>query len=266
MRFSSLARLLNHTQMLSTDHNAMRDCLRQTCLKLLTLVVLVGLVGCQFTPRGQNTDGVRQFQTGDYQGAAASFQQALRLNPRDPDAYYNLGALYHRYAEVQKDPNVMTQAETFYQQALALNPNHVEAHRGYAVLLGETNRSTQAFDSLKQWVTTSPNVADARIELARFYQEHGDRASAEQYLQQALQLDQNNARAWAAVGKLRDEAADYSQALANYQRAYQLNPNQPQIAERVAVLQKSGYYAPPIIAPAPSGTRVVDATGPMRRF
>jgi len=237
---------------------------------LLAATGAIALTGCQFTARGQNLSGVQRFQVGDFPGAATHFQQALRLNPRNADAHYNLGALYHRYAESQKDASLMAQAERAYQQCLALDPNHPDCRRGHAVLLTQTNRGSEAYAYLRQWSDRNPTSAEPKVELARLYQESGDRRSAEEFLQQALQVDPNNARAWAAVGKLREDAGDHSAALANYQRAYQLNPAQTGTYQRIADLSSRGVSPTPVLAPlpagSPAGTRMVNAPGPMRRF
>jgi tetratricopeptide (TPR) repeat protein len=249
---------------------AMRSPVYSLLVLLASALGLTALTGCQFTARGQNLDGVRQFQIGDYQGAATHFQQALKINPRNADAYYNLGALYHRYAEMQKNPQLFQQAETYYQQCLLIDPNHPDCRRGHAVLLAETNRTNEAYQAIRRWAEMSPTSAEPQVELARLYQESGDRQSAEVYLQQALQIDPNNARAWTAMGKLREDAGQYSEALANYQKAHQINPTQTGAYQRIADLQSRGVYASPILGPlpagAPSGTRMVNAPGPMRRF
>jgi tetratricopeptide (TPR) repeat protein len=228
------------------------------------------LAGCRFTAQGQNQLGVQQFQRGNAPAAYAHFQQALQTNPRDPDAYYNLAAIYHRYAKEQNQRDYFNQAEAYYQQCLTLQPNHADGHRGYAVLLAETNRREQAFTSLQQWVAQYPTQANPRVELARLYQEFGDKTSAETYLQQAVQIDPNNPRAWAGLGKLREDNSDLSQALAHYTRSYQLNPTQPGVADRIADLARRGVYpTPSLTPPVPGsnlGTRMVNAPGPMRRF
>lgn len=238
---------------------------------LLTALSAMALAGCQFTARGQNLQGVERFKLGDYNGAATHFQQAIRTNPNNADAHYNLGALYHRYAETNKDPGLLAIAEREYQQTLVLDPNHPDARRGYTVLLTESNRAAEAYASLKQWAEKNPSSANPRIELARLYQLSGDKNSAEQLLQQAMQIDPNNAQAWAVIGKLREDSGDYSAALANYQRAYQLNPTaQVATQQKIAELQTRGVNPSPLGMPLPTGIqggpRMVNAPGPMRRF
>lgn len=154
------------------------------------------------------------------------------------DAYYNLAATYHKVGVQNKDTTSLASAESLYRQCLDINPNHVDCRRGLAVLMTETNRTDEAFAMLRQWVATNPTLADARVELARLHEEYGDLRTAETQLAESLQINPSNWRAHAALGRLREQSGDYAQALANYQRAYQLNQFQPQLAERIASLQR----------------------------
>ncbi len=212
---------------------------------------------------GQNLQGVRMYQQGQYEAAMQQFQTAIATNPSSPDAYYNMAATLHRMGVAKNDQNLLTQAETAYNQCLDFDPEHEDCHRGLAVLLAETGRSDKAFALLKNWAVRSPNNADARIELARLYEEFGDPETAKIQLTEAIHIDQNNARAWSALGRLREQTGDYTQALANYQRSYSLNRFQPEIAERIATLNAtvSGQAGP-----TPSdGTRMVNSGVPTTR-
>jgi tetratricopeptide (TPR) repeat protein len=195
---------------------------------------------------GRNVDGVRYFQQGQYPVALQRFDAAMTIDPRNPDTYYNKAAVLHRSGLANRDQNSLTQAESFYQQCLALDPNHVDCHRGLAVLLTETGRKDQAFTLLKNWTVQSPQNADAQVELARLYEEYNDPRSAETALNSALAVNLNNWRALAALGRLREQAGDYPQALQNYQRAYEINRFQPELQRQIAALQAR-------VGPAPSG-------------
>lgn len=219
----------------------------------LCVAVLGGALGCGSVPSAATTDGIKLYQQGQYSAAIPQFQNAVAASPQNPDAYYNLAASYHRLGVQQKDNQLLGQAESLYNQCLDRDENHVDCHRGLAVLLVETNRSDRAFNLLRNWSQRNPKSADARVELARLYDEFGDVESAKVQLQQALQLDQNNARAWAALGNLREKSGDSAQALANYQRSLQLNANQPAVAQRAAALQaKVGTWTS--LNTAPGGT------------
>ena len=111
------------------------------------------------------------FSKGNIRSRWPRFDSALTIDPQNPDTYYNKAAVYHRMGLANRDQNLLTQAESLYNQCLDLNPNHVDCHRGLAVLLCETGRSDKAFTLMTNWVEQSPQNAEARVELARLYEE-----------------------------------------------------------------------------------------------
>ena len=168
-----------------------------------------------------------------------------------------------------RDSNTLTQAESLYNQCLNLKPDHVDCHRGLAVLLVETGRTDKAFALLRNWTEQSPQNADARVELARLYEESGDPRSAELALNEGLRLDMRNWRAHAALGRLKEQAGDYPQALQNYQLAYSINRYQPELQQHIAALQsrvsptQAAGVSPVTAAP---NTRSAGNLAPFRRY
>src|SRR4051812_3680902 len=163
------------------------------------LALLLSAAGCRMVAQGRNVDGVRYFQQGQYPTALARFDSALTIDPQNADTFYNKTAVYHRMGLATRDTNTLTQAESLYNQCLNVNPNHVDCHRGLAVLLAETGRTDKAFALMRNWTGQSPQNADARVELARLYEESGDAGSATTALNEALALDMRNWRAHAAL-------------------------------------------------------------------
>lgn len=206
------------------------------CVALLVLAICVAGSGCRWTSTGQNTLGVRLFHQGRYSEALQQFQVALSSDPSNPDAYYNLASTYHKVGIAQKDQQLIEQSESLYNQCLDLQPNHVDCHRGLAVLLAESGRPDSAMTLLKNWAASNPTVADPRIELGRLYQEFGKSKVAEQYLDEALALNPNDHRAWTAKGQMRESAGELGQALQNYQQSLAINSLQPELAQRVVSL------------------------------
>lgn len=213
--------------------------------------------GCGWMSAGENSEGVRLFQTGNYDGAASDFREAMQNDPNNPNSYYNLAAYYHRQGKLLQKPTDTAQAESYYRQCLDHNPNHVECRRGLAVLLVEQGRSEEAFKMLEDWSTENPTLAAPKIELARMFEEFGDKKSATEYLTAALTVSPNDPRALAALGRLREDSGDVNQALANYQRALMVDRNQPELAQRVNALQAAGVTGAPY--QTAGGTRLVAA-------
>jgi tetratricopeptide (TPR) repeat protein len=206
----------------------------------LIAVVICAVVpctlGCGLAARGQNVSGVQAYQQGNFPLAMQRFQYAQQADPRNADTYYNQAALLHKQGLQTRDSVALSQAESLYNTALLYEPNHVDAHRGLAVLLTETGRIESANTLLRNWASSSPTNADARVELARLSEEIGDSRNAESYLLDALRLDAGNWRAHAALGRQRELQGRYAEAIQNYQRAQSYNPSQPQLTAKIQEL------------------------------
>ncbi len=231
---------------------------------LLIAVMLTAGSGCQMAANGYNMEGVRLSQQGNHQAALAKFQKAMETNPRNADAFYNLAATYHQMAKVNNDPNMFSQAESYYHQCLDQNENHTDCRRALAALLVDTGRSETAFSMLNKWAAAAPHVPDPHIELARLYEEFGEKKTAGDELDKAIAmapLAPQTARAWAARGRLREEAGDRAQALANYHQAYQANRFHPGVSARIAALQQGTAGG----SSTTGGTRIVTQPNTPRR-
>jgi len=232
-------------------------------LRPLILVAFCGFAGCRYTAIGNNIDGKRLYEQGQFTAALQSFQKATARDPNNADAFYNMAATYHKMGTVSSEKQYLTQAEDLYRQCLALSPDHVDCHRGLAVLLAETDRPDQAFTLLKDWAKYRPGNADAFVELARLHHEFGKQDVATQHLEHALSLDYNNWRALRALAMVRENTGDVDQALANYQRSYQLNGFQHDVASRIARLQQTRNGQ---LSTGTNNTRWVSPAIPRPRF
>jgi tetratricopeptide (TPR) repeat protein len=211
---------------------------RFSAATLLVICTLTTAGGCQWAASGQNSTGARLYEQGQYSAALQEFQKVITTDPANADGYYNLAATNHRLGNQRGDAQQLTQAESLYNQCLDHDPNHVECHRGLAVLLIDTGRQDRAFALMKNWASQNPQFAEPRVELARLYEEASDPGTALKYLEDAVQTDANNARAWLALGRLREQSGDLPQALQNYQHSLAINSAQPMAAERVAALSR----------------------------
>ncbi|MFO0011281.1 MAG: tetratricopeptide repeat protein [Planctomycetota bacterium] len=215
----------------------------------LALVVLLGSGGgCQLGSRNRNGQGVALYQQGRYAEALQYFEQAKQTDASNPDTYYNLASTYHKLGTAAKDSKMLDNAEAMYNQCLDLSPNHVECHRGLAVLLVDMGKADKGFTLLKNWAVANPASSEPRIELARMHREFNQTKAAEKYLDEALAMDPNNFRAWAYKGDLRESSGDLMQAIQNYQQSLALYAKQPDLYQRIGALNvrlAQGSAAPP---------------------
>ncbi|MCH8047153.1 MAG: tetratricopeptide repeat protein [Planctomycetes bacterium] len=244
--------------------SARRFCPTSSCA-LLTIMLVGCLSGCQWAAVGQNVEGVRDFNSGNYPAAETRFRQAMASDPANPDSYYNLARVYDERGMKRNNQDDLDQAERLYGQALGLDRNHRDAHRGLAVLLVKRGEAEEAEALLEDWIEQSPSLADAKVELARLKSEFGQREAAIGYLTDALEDDPNHHCALTALGTMREAMGDHKQALACYQRSLRSNRFQPQVQNRVASLQRA--LAPAAIVTPAGATRLVEvpASGPALR-
>ena len=222
-------------------HNSIRPAstARSKVAKFSTycIVLLLMTSGCNLGAQHRNVAGRQAYEKGQSAAAINQFQQAMNLNPRSADAYYNLGASYYALGKQQKNQQWIEQAEQLYRQAITLDDQHIEAHRGLASLLIESGQEKYAFDLMNDWKNRYPNSPDPVIELARLYQEYGDNRRATDLLADALRLDPTSVRALKAMGHIREVQGQNQLALDNYLRVLQVDGQQADVAARVASLQ-----------------------------
>ena len=214
----------------------------------------------------QNASGVQLYQQGYYQQAIAKFQQATTTDAKDPDAFYNLAATYHRLGKLNNTKADLAQAENLYNQCLDRDPNHGDCYRGLAVLLAEEQRSDEAQRLLQGWATRNPAKAAPKVELARLAEELGDKQTAKNNLVEALAIDPYDSRALAALGRIHEEAGNTAQALSDYERSLWHDRFQPDVAARVASIRSALGPAAPPPTQAGGARYAAGPTSPTRRY
>ncbi|MDO4557729.1 MAG: tetratricopeptide repeat protein [Planctomycetia bacterium] len=207
--------------------------------------------------------GVDAFHQGDYAQASVNFSRALSEDPKNADALYNMGAVYHRLWIAERNPGDAAQAEQYYRNALEINPDMTEAYRGIAVLLTTQGRQQEAVQTLYTWARRDQTTAAPRLELARLSEEINAPDAAAKYLEEAKSIEPQNPRVLAAIGRLREKAGEPNAAAMFYERAAQ-NSDSPELKAYLASLKRSQNGDPglPQNVSLASGTRTSDGNEP----
>jgi predicted O-linked N-acetylglucosamine transferase (SPINDLY family) len=119
----------------------------------------------------------------------------------------------------------LDEAITFYQEALQLNPNFVEAYNNLGSALQENGRFEEAITYYKKALQLNPNVPVAYYNLGSALHKNGHLDEAITYYQKALQLNPNNPIAYNNLGSAFQENGRLDEAITYYRKALQLNPN-----------------------------------------
>ncbi|MGE3726911.1 MAG: tetratricopeptide repeat protein [Candidatus Sericytochromatia bacterium] len=128
------------------------------------------------------------------------------------------------------------EAEAAYRRYLAIQPHHVEALFGLALVLQETGQGSEAqslYLDLSQRLPQNPIVA---INLGNLYLDQGRWDAAEGQFLRALQADPDQALAWYNLGRLHQQRGSLAAAEDAYLRALALAPGLAQAANSLGTV------------------------------
>lgn len=187
--------------------------------------------------REYNQDGLQLFQQGEYQAARETFQAALALKPEDPALFYNIGECYARQ-------NDAVQAQRYYNECLQRAPNHIACRHALADLMVHGGHWPEASSMVEDWLKREPKLAAAYAEDGWLCHQAGDLPKAHSRLQQALELDPHNERALNEMALVYEALHRPDRALVLYERSLAQNPKQPDVVNRLNLLQAEGAGRP----------------------
>jgi tetratricopeptide (TPR) repeat protein len=127
-------------------------------------------------------NGLNSLWLGNYEGALASFENAVNKNPDRAEAWIQVG-----YCKVKQGRNV--EAVRAYRQALKLRPNSVEAHNKLGDAFYYLSNFREAIKSYEQAARLRPDLPEAFYNLAITHMEIGDRGAAQAYARHLQPLD-----------------------------------------------------------------------------
>ncbi|MEK0181955.1 tetratricopeptide repeat protein [Microcoleus anatoxicus] len=162
--------------------------------------------------------GEDKYKKGDYQGAVADYNQALRINPNYAEAYFSRGLARSDLGDKQG-------AIADYNEALRINPNDVIAYYNRGVARYKLGDKQGAIADYDQALRIDSNNASFYLNRGTARSDLGDKQGAIADYDQALRIDPNNAKAYNNRGTARDELGDKRGALADYDQALRIDPN-----------------------------------------
>ena len=155
---------------------------------------------------------------GQPQRAAASYEEALRLDPDHVDARVSLGV-------VRASQGKLDEAIGHWVLALKLRPDHASAHNNLGVALTEQGKLEEARASLEAALRHQPDYAEAAYNLGVLLIKQGLRPEAIARLEEALRLKPDHAQAYNNLGLLLNESGRPAEAAVMLAQAVRLRPS-----------------------------------------
>jgi len=141
--------------------------------------------------------------------AIAAFQQAAKLDPKNPEPHVEAGALLEKQQK-------LGDAEMEYRQALNVAPDSADALAALSNLYMREKRFGDAQASLKRLVELRPNDAGAHFQLGRMLAIAGNNEGAISEIETGLKFDPADHRAQRDLADLDAESGKYDQAAQMY--------------------------------------------------
>ena len=164
--------------------------------------------------------GLAQDGLGKYQAAAASYVQALKIQPNTPDLHFNLGIVYSQL-------NQLDLAESAYRLAIQFKPNFFEAHGNLGTVLQKQGKLNEAIASYQRGLKINPQDARGYFNLGTALRDNGQLAEAVTSYQKAIALFANYTEAYNNLGETLRDQGNMQDAISAYQKALSLNPQHP---------------------------------------
>jgi tetratricopeptide (TPR) repeat protein len=190
------------------------------------------------------TMGMIRVGQGQYETAESEFQEALRLEPRNADAFRELATAYDSMGKPDK-------AEATYKRAIHLAPDNWSSIKQLGVFYFNKGRLAEAEPYLREVVRLTPDSAKAYSNLGGLYTRMGRRTDAEQQLEKSVAIEPT-AYGCSNLGVLYYLEGRYADAAVQYEKATELNPTESRLWSNLADAYR---WVPALAAKAPDAFR-----------
>ncbi|MEH2288103.1 tetratricopeptide repeat protein [Nostoc sp.] len=198
------------------------------------LLVLAGIAGCitlsvaawqlrspKFVNDAQQTlyqEGVNKYESGNYEGAIADFNQIIELDPQNALAYNRRGDAYYRLGDYE-------QAQADSSQAILLDPQDANGYfdRGFA--FSELGKNKEAIADYTQAIKLNSKDAYAYYGRGLAYAQLKDNKGALGDFSKAIALKPQYTEAYLQRGILHRRLKQRLEAIQDFDKVIKINPS-----------------------------------------
>jgi len=171
---------------------------------------------------------------GNVDRAIETLQRAIDLEQGYYPAYARLAEAYLRKYARLSDPDLLSSAREYADQAVKLSPTYAISHAIRASILRETGDYKKAIEEYQRELTLGSTDADVYLELARTYRTTGEMDDAERTYQQAVKAQPLNWRVHQSLGVFYYLDGRYQEADQALQRAIQITGKNQMLLRNLA--------------------------------
>ena len=187
------------------------------------------------------TKGTAAIKSGDWNGARAAFEAALKKNPKQADAHYYLGLVMDKTGD-------RVAAEKSYKTAIELQPDLQEAAENLTAIYVETQKFDEAIAIAKKALARNSKNAEMQLNLAVALSGKGDVDAATKAFDDAVKLAPNDARFFLAYAQHLTSAKKNDDAVAKLKQAQRVAGDDPALLGSIGFELRTARAVPECIA------------------
>jgi tetratricopeptide (TPR) repeat protein len=160
-------------------------------------------------------DAEAAYHAKKYSEATTMYQRYTQQRPGNPWGHYMVGLSSWKNGDLE-------QAETAFEQALVVDPEHVKSLVNLSRVLMEQKRHDEAIERLTRAANLEPESTEIQRLLGKSYQAAGKTEEAMAVYQKAIEVNERDAWAMNSLGVLLLEQQRADEALPLFARAVEL--------------------------------------------
>jgi tetratricopeptide (TPR) repeat protein len=163
--------------------------------------------------------GLCRFELGQFDAAAAAFQEALKENPQDTFINDRLAQAYQKSGQYEK-------AEQVYTNLAQLKPEYkLNYYRTILVMYDSAGMRDKAIEIAKKIVEMNPKDSDSLFNLGNMYYKQKRYNEAAEAFTKAIQIRPNFEYAYLSLGNCYLELKQWSKCVETYSKYVEIAPD-----------------------------------------
>jgi tetratricopeptide (TPR) repeat protein len=164
-----------------------------------------------------NLEGLQFVQSGFFDKAIASFEQAVTLDPDFAEAHYNLGVAYTDTQQPEK-------AIAAWQKAVAIKPDYVDAWWNLGALFRQQHQIAAAIACYQEILEYQFDTEAVYVQLGELFAIAKDLASAIECYEMAIELNPENLESYFRLAWNLYQLGETEAAQTCYQKVIEISP------------------------------------------
>lgn len=160
----------------------------------------------------------------DFQEAEKKCIEVISLDPKNIEAYYNLGEIYTYLKDYEH-------AKEIYKFLVKLNAQDDIAYSGLGNIAAAMGNFQEAKDDYIHSIILNSKIASHHVDLSQTYMALGDQTNALKSCQEAVKLEPKNPRNLDALLKVSILAKNKSIAIRTFDKLKKVNPENQKLGE-----------------------------------